>query len=184
MAESRLMLRFYTLTDYEAEERWLREMAREGWRLNHMTVPCFYRFVRAAPEDVVYKLDFRQLAGEDRGAFLQLYRDYGWEYIQDVNSFSYFRKPAADTRPEDLEIFSDPESRLDMLKRIFRFRMIPLLAIFLGCVIPNSLRAAEGKLGVTMAVVWAVLFGLYVYIFVHCARGFNRLYRKYRDMEP
>ena len=109
MAEiNKTVLRFFTLTDYEEEENWLREMARQGWKLHHMTIPVFYHFQAAEPEDVVYKLDFRQLRGEDEGAFLQMYRDYGWEYVQTVNDYCYFRKSAEEASDGDLEIFTEP----------------------------------------------------------------------------
>ena len=33
-------------------------------------------------------------------AYVRLFADYGWEYLQDVNGFSYFRKPSAQFEEE------------------------------------------------------------------------------------
>ena len=186
MAEiNKTVLRFFTLTDYEEEENWLREMARQGWKLHHMTIPVFYHFQAAEPEDVVYKIDFRQLRGEDEGAFLQMYRDYGWEYVQTVNDYCYFRKSAEEASDGDLEIFTEPADKLDMLKRILLAKYLPFLAIFLLIVIPNFFRSLSavgvGGAGETvLLLVWAILLALYVFICTRVALGFLRLKKKYR----
>ena len=134
----KIMFRFWTITDYEEEEEFLRQQHREGWMFRKYWIPGFYFFDKCSPEDVVYRLDFDQAAKGEKAAYLQMYRDYGWEYLLDVNGFSYFRKSAKDLEENgDTEIFSDNESRLEMVKRIFRRRMLPLLAIFLCCVVPQ-----------------------------------------------
>ncbi len=181
----RVLFRFWTITDYEEEEEFLREQHREGWKLKKYWLPGFYFFDRCNPEDVVYRLDFEQAAQDEKSEYLQLYHDYGWEYLFDVNGFSYFKKPA-DIMEGDLEIFSDNESRLEMVRRIFRRRMIPLLIIFLCCVIPQLViqsvnwidRGYVGAKGMT--IIFLVLFAAYLCLFIHCGRGIRRLEAKYK----
>ena len=180
----------YFLTDYEKEEEFLREKHKSGQRLTKVSLPCFYYFEECDPEDVIYRLDFNPQSNEDRESYLQMFRDYGWEYLQDLNEYSYFRKSAKDTDQADLEIFSDDLSKLDMLKRIFMKRMIPVLVIFLLCVIPQMTNIAacmisgnfSGKVITWWAfIIWVVLFGIYSCILVHCGIGFYRLKKKYSE---
>lgn len=54
----RVAFRFWTITDYDKEEEFLREQHREGWRFKKYLIPGFYLFDRCRPEDVVYRVDF------------------------------------------------------------------------------------------------------------------------------
>jgi len=180
----RILFRFWTITDYEEEEQFLREQHREGWRLKRYFLPGFYLFDRCTPEDVVYRLDFDQAVRGEKTGYLQMYYDYGWEYLFEVNGFSYFRKPAG-SMEEDTEIFSDNESRLEMVQRIFKRRMIPLLCVFLCCLVPQLFIQyfcwmewghVSSK---ALTVIFGVLFVLYMGLFIHCGIGIRRLKEKY-----
>lgn len=176
--------RYFLLTDYEREEEYLRRRHQEGWRFTGVTLPGTYHFERCEPEDVVYRLDFNPLAKQEREEYIQIFRDYGWEYLQDLNEYSYFRKPAAEASGADNEIFSDDESRLEMLKRIFRSRMLPILAIFVSIMVINitTLHRVEASsaLGHVVTFLWGLCFGLYLVIIGRCAWGFWRLGKKYK----
>lgn len=182
MAETKKEFHFWVLPEYEQEEAYLRRMHQSGWKLDHVSLPGVYTFERCAPEDVVYKLDFRPLRGESREAFLSMYQEYGWEYLQDLNDYSYFRKSAEGAAPEDLEIFSDDESRLDMVKRILRWR-VPLISLFALFVLIQSinlfLRATFAPGDVILVAFYLLILALYVYIIVRCAAGFRRLWKRY-----
>lgn len=180
----RIMFRLWTITDYEKEEQFLREQHRAGWKFQRYYLPGFYVFDCCAPEDVVYRLDFGQAAKGEKTEYLQMYRDYGWEYLFDFNGFSYFRKPADGTE-EEMEIFSDNESRLEMVRRIFRQRMIPLLCVFFFCLIPQLFLQYFSWLeyghveSMGLTVIFLVLFAVYVCLFIHCGLGIRRLKEKY-----
>lgn len=183
----KVLFRFLTVTDYEEEEIFLREQHKQGWKLRKYILPGFYSFDKVMPEDVVYRLDFDQAQCGGKEEYLQMYRDYGWEYLFDVNRFSYFRKPAASAE-DDMEIFSDNASRLGMVERIFKRRMIPLLIIFLCIVVPQMMIqlinwldggfAAAGVLGI----IYAALFAGYVFLFIHCGKKIIKLRKKYADL--
>lgn len=184
MAQSRKTeIKVFTIADYEEEEIWLREQHRQGWKLVNTHLPVFYHFVRCEPEDVVYRLDYKESEGD--GAYMQMFSDYGWEYFNSCMGWLYFRKPAADMDSDmDAEIFSDGESKLDMLGHIMRTRMLPLIAVFLCCLIPAwinlSERFAESALTAVLFGIMTLFLFLYIWLFIHCGRKFMKLRRKYR----
>lgn len=180
---------YFILTDYEQEEEYLREKHKSGYCLEKVTLPGIYHFRKCDPEDVVYKLDFNPKKEAERESYLQLYKDYGWEYMQDLNEYSYFRKLAENCSQEDLDIFSDNASRMEMLKKIFLKRMIPLLVIFLTCILPQLIRLIY--VGVTQQWImdgwtaggltfYGIVFVLYVIILSKCLFGFWKLREKYK----
>lgn len=46
----RVLFRFWTITDYEEEERFLREQHRKGWSLRRYILPGVYIFDKCMPE--------------------------------------------------------------------------------------------------------------------------------------
>ena len=184
---------WFALTDYEQEENFLRKKHNAGYKLAKVTMLGTYYFEKCKPEDVVYKLDFNPQKPEDKDSYIQMYEDYGWEYIQDLNEYSYFRKPAAENiasekgtaNQYDSEIFSDDESKLEMMKRIFVKKMLPILIIFGAVVIPQFMISLHNNgrstVGAVLLIMWAVLFAVYVAVIVRCGMGFRRLGQKYKN---
>ena len=178
--------RYFMLPDYEKEEEYLREMHKDGWKFTHVTLPGNYHFEKCEPEDVVYRIDFNPQSADQKRGYVRMFEVYGWEYLQDLNEFSYFRKPAAEA---DTEIFSDNASKVDMMRRVFAKRMVPVLVVFLCCLVPNVVNIL--RLGIThirpyeyiLFGLLYVVFGLYIGIITHCFVGFRRLARKYSGEE-
>ena len=84
----------------------------------------------------------------------------------------------------DDEIFNDNESRIEMMERINKRKMIPLTAIFLWCVIPQGMRMIIGgnytdSVSIGIYIMWIVLVFMYIVIMTRCTVGFNRLRKKY-----
>ncbi len=176
MRNKKLKIRFFTIADYEEEEIWLREMHQKGWKLVKTVIPCFYFFESCTPEDVVYRLDYKN-NGESNDYF-QLFQDYGWEYFNRCAGWLYFRKPVSEADTEqDTEIFSDDLSRVDMVNRIVKTRILPLLAIFFCCVIPGLKRNIGISNGFT--IFFSIMFFLYLCLFLHCGLKLRRLRKKY-----
>lgn len=175
--------RFFLLTEYEKEEIFLRDKHRKGYKLVKVTLPGLYDFEKCEPEDVVYKLDFNPQSAENKQSYLQLYADYGWEYMQDLNEYSYFRKSASNSDNSETEIFNDDQSKLEMVKRIFFKKMVPLLGIFLLCGIPLAMSFTIGEFSdpwyVGTVVFWFITFSIYLAIFLKCGIGFYRLRKTY-----
>ena len=69
------------------------------------------------------------------------------------------------------EIFSDNESKLQMLQKIHQRRLLPLVTIFLCAVLPNFVKGLNGEFGysageIVITVFFGIMFVLYTYVFL------------------
>ncbi len=160
MSKGKIKFAFFTIPEYEKEQEWLRKQHQAGWKLTKATLPGFYRFEKCEPEDVVYQLDYNQEGLSQKNEYVQIFRDCGWEHITDMAGYSYFRKPVAQMNGKE-EIFCDDDSRMDMIERVFKGRMIPLFVIFFLIIIPQML--IQSHMG---TFVNGVLFGVLLVVFV------------------
>jgi hypothetical protein len=76
------------------------------------------------------------------------------------------------------EIFCDDASKLEMIERVFKGRMIPLLVIFFLIIVPQLLIQCR----VGHAASW-VLFWLYVVLFVLYLMIFVKFWKHYRHLK-
>ncbi len=144
----------------EREEAWLGSMSREGWHLSEFGFPGVYYFRKGEPKNFVYRLDFQTSRMKDREAYLQLFRDAGWEHLGNMSAWEYFRKEA---RPgEEPEIFTDPESKIQKYQRVLRFLVIffPILFILFS----TSWRhlAERGPMGTVFLCITMSILLLYI----------------------
>ena len=177
------LVRMYTIADYEEEEIWLREQHRNGWKIVKMTPPCFYTFESCEPEDVIYRLDYRN--SEQTEEYMQMMADFGWEYFGKCFGWLYFRKPAEDAESEeDGELFSDNASRVSLVSHVIKTKLLPLCVIFLCCVVPNVIKFINGGVqdGADMffGILFSILFVIYVYLILHCGLKLGKLKRKFQ----
>jgi hypothetical protein len=104
----------------EAEEAWLRQMALSGWHLDWTTKGGWirtYTFIVGAPEDYIYRLDFKTSRLLDM-------QDAGWEYVgmqfggyfANLGGWQYFRQKAAHGKVQ--EIFTDNGSKIERHKQL------------------------------------------------------------------
>ena len=131
---TKTQVRYFTVMQWEQEQESLQKMHRQGWKFTGVTMLGVYHFEKCEPEDVVYQLDYNEEGMKNKEEYLQIFRDCGWEYLQDYFGYSYFRKPATQMNGEE-EIFCDDESRLDMMKRVIKGRILPLIVIFFCCIL-------------------------------------------------
>lgn len=166
-------VKLFFLTDFEEEEEYLAAMHRKGWKLKEVRFPCLFIFEKCQPEEVVYRLDFKPRLGEDREVYDQLYADYGWEYVGVCNNFVYFRKAVTDG--EAVDIYSDRQTKLDMIGRIFKRRFLALLLLGLF-VFWRVVFYADSFWSM-----WAVLAIAYLFVLLHCGLGFYKLRKRYEE---
>ena len=161
-------VRFFSVVDWEKEEEFLRKQHKEGWRFVSFSGSHFV-FEKCEPEDVVYQLDFKGDT-QDMDEYIQMFRDCGWEYIQDMFGWSYFRKPAALMQENEEGIFCDNESRLEMLQTVYRKKVLPLICIFFSVIIPQmamqAVRSSTDGFAKWLSYTFIVLFVLYLVIFI------------------
>lgn len=176
MKETKTELRYFTVPAWREEEAYLRRRHQEGWALERVSGLGRYHFRRCEPQDVVYQLDFNPESETNREEYVQLFRDCGWEYLQNYVGYSYFRKPAAEMDGAEEEIFCDRESRIDMMRRVLKTRMTPLLLIFLLVIIPQLFLTSRysDPIAKYLLALYALLFVLYLVIFVSFAVKFRQ----------
>lgn len=180
MKNQKREFKWFTITQYEEEQEYLRTQHRRGWKFVGVTFPGIYRFVACEPEDVIYQLDYNQDREKNMGEYIQMFGDCGWEYLCDFVGYSYFRKPVSSMTGGEEEIFNDDASKLDMIKRVYRTRLLPLGILFGGCICPQLVMSVmkSGVYADVFAVVWSLIFILYVSIFASSVRMYWRFKKK------
>ncbi len=162
--------RFY-ISEFEEEAAWLSFMHREGFRVTAIS-GMKYEFEKCDKEDYVYQLDFKQKA-EDEEEYIRMFEDYGWEYVMEYRCWFYFRKRREEN--EDMSIFSDNESKIDMCRRVIHgqfLSILPLYLIILGYeylmfftdIFRGNSFWSGLLLGIAVGLMICVIFGLGLYI--------------------
>lgn len=173
--------RWFTIVDFDKEEDYLRQMHQEGWKLKK-TNGFIYQFEKVEPADVIYKLDYREEESE-KETYTRLFADYGWEYIQTFNCFSYFRKAVANFESgEEQELFSDIESKLDMIERVIKRTLgFQLLALFINVFnlywLPLERFKSSWVIHILLFLVIFTLTGVLIYEWL----GYRRLVKKFNS---
>lgn len=165
--ETKKQFKWFTIFEYEKEQNYLREMHRAGWKFIKVDGLGMYHFDKCTPQDVVYQLDYNKDGRENRDEYLKMFDDCGWEYIQDYAGYSYFRK-AVEKDGVAEEIFCDEESKFEMMQRVMRGRMIPLLIIFFLTLLPQFLINLLSTHNYFIASFVGVVLGMYIAIFTTC----------------
>lgn len=135
MTKTKRVFRYFTIADYKEEEKFLSDQHSKGWEISAITLPGIYTFKECEKEDYIYQLDFPDIQDNSKREYIRMFEDCGWEYLFDFVQFSYFRmkKDINDNQ----SIFTDDESKVEMIDKIYKRRMIPIVVLFLCCVIPN-----------------------------------------------
>lgn len=134
--QGKKQVKWFTIFEYEKEQDYLREMHKSGWKFVKVTGLGMYYFEKCTPQDVVYQLDYNEDGLAHKDEYLKIFDDCGWEYIQDYFGYSYFRKAVSEEGVAE-EIFCDEESRFQMMQRVIKGRMLPLLLLFFAVLLPQ-----------------------------------------------
>lgn len=168
MTRTKTEFKWFTVPQYKLEEEYLRTMHKKGWELSRIGFPGFYHFTECAPADVVYQLDYNLDAAKNKDEYVQMFADFGWEYLFDFVGYSYFKKPVQQMTGHE-EIFCDDESRLEMMKRVLKGRIYPLLTIFFALIIPQLFlqTSSSGSSGLQkgLAIFYLIIFFIYLFMF-------------------
>lgn len=172
MMETKKEVRYFTIFNHEDEQEYLRQNHMAGWKFVKVTGLGMYHFEKCEPEDVVYQLDYNKEGLSQKNEYVQMFSDCGWEYIQDFFGYSYFRKSAKMMDGEE-EIFNDDSSKMAMMERVYKGRLIPLLITFCLLLIPQTIRTLlEGQY--VLAVFMGSASIVYFVFFIYCAIHYNR----------
>lgn len=187
--EKKNVYRIFTIADYEREALYFREMHAKGWKLRKVSYSILlfvikYTFEKCQPEQVSYQLDFYPMEKSDRSSYLQLFKDCGWEHITDFNSFSYFRKAHSEIESNaEFEIYNDAAGKLNMVHRILRLRLLPIL-FFFSMLIPLFLKLLSERdvfrgLVFLLTIIDCVLL---LALVVQISYIFWRLFQKWKEL--
>lgn len=171
MAEKIEKRKFY-VSDFQEKAAWLSKMHGEGWKLVSVEGRN-YRFESCEKEEWSYQLDFKE-NGIKEEDYIQMYQDFGWEYVVQYGKWFYFRKKKTEEK-EELSIFSDNESKIDMCRRVSNGQFLSFLPLYAVVLVYNYLvfftRIFQqggffvGLLkGIAIAAVLVSVYGIGVYI--------------------
>ena len=110
------MIRFKYFINFEKEEKWLVEMAEQGYQLK--SAYFGYSFVPAPPEKATIRIDYRLFTNPKSFAdYCSMFEDSGWQHITGSKQSGpqYFKK-ISNAAGDD--IFSDSFSRAGRYKRL------------------------------------------------------------------
>lgn len=176
--------RFFQISDFIEEENWLTDQHRKGWKLISIESPTMYLFEQTEPEDVVYKLDFQDENVDTD--YQQIFKDYGWEYCAQHSGWHYFRQLKSQIKNETgSEIFSDNESKLDMVKQVIEKRLSNLFIMLLVSVafhfLSNKLDYFGDKTEFLLNTFFIVLYIVIVPILLRSGYKLLKLKNKYKN---
>lgn len=129
--EMKKVWRFYNIAEYEKEEQWINEMAKEGWQLTAIGL-CRYIFRRGTPGEYIYKLDVveRTASDEVKESYFNFLTECGIRVVGEFKDWIYLQKRAADG-PFDMK--DDTYAKLRTVNKVYSFAvrtLCKLLKIF------------------------------------------------------
>ena len=134
MARKMTMHKWFWAWDFEKEERWLNEMAMNGWALCGVGYAT-YHFEESEPGEYIIRTEMR----DDDSRYISFMEETGAEYVGRMMKWIFFRRKS---ELGAFDIFSDIDSKLEHFKRIYR--LIMLLGFANLCIgIGNSLNATR-----------------------------------------
>lgn len=165
--ETKKQFKWFTIFEYEKEQDYLQNMHKSGWKFIKVKGLGMYHFEKCIPQDVVYQLDYNKEGLTHKEEYLKMFDDCGWEYIQDYVGYSYFRKQVSENGEAD-EIFCDEESRMQMMERVIKGRMTPLLVILFAVLLPQLIINLFSIQNYLVAAFIGGILAMYLLIFVMC----------------
>ena len=174
--------KIFAAWDYEFEEREFNRMSEQGWQLvNGGSFSQKYEY----DDSVIYRyqLDYNNEI-KDMARYDETFRDAGWERVNSTaNGWHIFRKAYDKSLPdEEYEIYTDEQSRVEMLKRwrnvCFIFFCFVTINIF------NSLRIMDTSDAGYIGVGLILAIGLTLGMLIAGVLNINRMIRGEKNSRP
>lgn len=90
------MKKWMFFTNFEKEEKWLNEMAKQGYQIIKKSFYSnMYEFKTIEPENSIIKIDYRKFNKiEEYKNYLTLFEDSGWEHLAGTkkSGYQYFKR--------------------------------------------------------------------------------------------
>ena len=152
--------KIFLLPEFMEEEKYLEEQHKLGWKFVEIKGISKYIFEATENEDYIYQLDIIP-AEEDEEMYIQMLKDYGWEFVTIFNSWYYFRRKRNDSKG-DIQIYSDSNSKLDMIKRSLKIQIsaLLLLTILTVTIVPYAMTSLEvGSPSTIIKISFIIIYG-------------------------
>ena len=170
--------------NYEEQEQWLTNMSQLGYKMIKSKLGVFFTFEVGNFEEYVYKIDYKKLRGKKLYEYIQLFNDCGWEYIDSLMGWHYFRKK--DSNIELPELYTDSESKAQIFKQLLG-TMIALLVMYIPILIFFIYALVTGKIspGRNNEALGIFIFDIVIYVFdtLFFAYVFSKLMNRYRKLK-
>jgi len=104
-------MRIYkAFVDFEKEEQYLNNMAKQGYAFKKCSVIGMYYFANDEKKDLNYRIDFRTFKKkEDFEEYILLFEDFGWKHVDGTKNSGSQYFLSMDSHANN-EIFSSKES--------------------------------------------------------------------------
>lgn len=166
----------------------MQQMAAQGLHLKAANVFGIYTFIKGAPADMVYRLDYvsglsiaylKSFARDPH--YRQLMNDAGWEHVIEINGWQFWRKAIVEGQVP--EIFTDAESKIAKYKRVMGIALVSSLGLLPLAFHPETVIRMweEGTVsGQLFSVLPAALATLFVYAIIKLGLRIRALRSKLR----
>ncbi len=95
--ETKRYFRYFTIADYEREQKWLNAMSRSGWNFVR-TNGFVYTFEKGTPGEYIYQIDLpnESMTDVEVDAYYKFMEECGIEVVSSFKFWHYLRKKSTD----------------------------------------------------------------------------------------
>ncbi len=144
MGEIIKKFKIFWMWEFEEEEEWLNNLAKDGLELIATPNPILYHFKKS---DKITKVRIEYLQGKssiEKADYIEFVESTGAKHIKGNKGWHYFKKSIND----DFDIYSDNTSKVGFLNRILKpLGWIALTNLIIGIVNPSFALIMQASLG-------------------------------------
>ncbi|QBK25073.1 DUF2812 domain-containing protein [Ureibacillus thermophilus] len=135
-------VKYRIFLDYDKEEKWVNDMAKEGWHLEKFSVGRFV-FVKGEPGAFIYRNEYLgNLSEEEKVEYFALLQDSGATIVHESFNWIYVKKPVNEG---PFELYTDASSKIDYYNRLLNSLLIVLIVNIAGATINFSIMGLSNK---------------------------------------
>lgn len=143
MKKRKYVCRFFLAWQDRAEEKWLSEMAMNGWMLKKLFL-FVYLFEKTEPNETVYRLDYKATSNRDEEEYIRIFQDAGWRHVTRLFNWHYFAADASQV--QTTAIYTDRESEALKYKGLLRVLYTVFIGVCLSLFLPLLYVGVHGYL--------------------------------------
>ena len=115
--ETKRYFRYFTIADYEREQKWINAMSRNGWNFVR-TNGFIYTFEKGEPGEYIYNIDLpnESMSDVEVDGYYKFMEECGVEHVCSFKCWHYLRKKSADG-PFDMT--NNAMAQLTMVNRAY-----------------------------------------------------------------